>query len=1150
MTSPLPLLPLKIAFHVNHFSIRGSEIAVFDYARCNDLILNNTSIIAVPSDFRDKRDYRGRPVHDEEIYKRFSFFFKIFEYESKDHLSSILKDEGVSIFYNLKSGENDNFLFPGVKNVCHSIFTYNSSQKHGDIYIPISPTIVDKNIRDLTPFVPHMVKPLPPVTDNLRSFLNIPDTALVFGRYGGEETFNIPFVHQAIVEIAESNPNIYFIFTNTELFTNPRNNIIFMQKISDPKDKRIFINTCDAMIHARKEGESFGLAIAEFSISGKPIVTWKHNRSFDQIEKEFGMKIDVEHTHHIDTLGDSGLYYDTKESLKNLILTFSRGMRYIDNYTDLYSPIRVMEMFDKYIIKPSYSRIIETTSFDGYLYNHFSGDDLAKSLTDNGWEPHVYNTIKKLVKPTDTFVDVGSNIGYHSIRISPFVSKVISIEPCKAISDLLVHNIKLNNLKNVVCVISGLSSTQKTLYIKPFSSSTTNFGDIRLTDLHVDEYDEPVQCVDLDYLMENQTVTIGVIKVDVSGREVEVIKGAIKTIIKHKPYIIIPLESKMFKNGSCFGLKHLMTVLNYSMVEIHSDYPCDHLCYPNEKKSEIERIFNGSIYENKPNTINNNVAIGIKYRIIVDQDRIKSSGFKEVPKMTRVKLMCNWTTGDDLCRCWEKMSKGNGMWNNIQVVPDDKDIDYYVIINKPRNGDKYIPSKTMVFRMEPDTSTSSRWNDWYSNKRDFMYFFDLEKYRNNSEWHLGLTYNDLKTTHPTKTKVLSSVVSSLYDMEGHRKRIDFIKYCQSKGMMIDVYGRDNTHNLKSHKGELPYHNKNEGILPYKYTFIAENCSMDNYFTEKIIDSILGETLCFYWGCSNIGSFIDPRSYIALDLNDMEKSLSIVVNSISNNEWETRLPFIRKEKEKIISRYSFFPRIEGYISLSNLDCKVVNLDRRSDRWEKFEKDVFDKDFHRYSRFPAVDGINMKIDSTVALLFQNFSHRRPKRGEVGCALSHLKLWETVATNVLQNRDTLILEDDISFVTGFNDRLAMVYQNMKEVDPEFDVLYIGYHINKDVGMFSSENLIISLEDIMRTTSTLQHMFGSHGGGTFGYIVSPRGAKKLISSLNNGFLFPVDYQMLLSSKLVSLKSYCAVTPLIESEMYEQSNMSVDTDIQNTDTI
>jgi GR25 family glycosyltransferase involved in LPS biosynthesis len=500
------------------------------------------------------------------------------------------------------------------------------------------------------------------------------------------------------------------------------------------------------------------------------------------------------------------------------------------------------------------------------------------------------------------------------------------------------------------------------------------------------------------------------------------------------------------------------------------------------------------------------------------------------------------------------MSQGDYKWNNIQITYEDNDIDYYIIINKPQPNCKHITNKTIVFRMEPDTETSSHWNDWYQSKDEFLYFLDLSKFRNNSEWHLGLTYNEMTSgCESKKTRVLSSVVSSLYQMEGHKKRIDFIKYLQSNNIEIDVYGRDNLFNLQNHKGELPYHNKNDGILPYKYTFIAENCSMNNYFTEKLLDGIIGETLCFYWGCPNIDRFIDNRSYIQLDLNNFEESIKIVKQSIDNDEWSKRINIIKQEKKKIVEHYSFFPRVEGLLSIINLPCCVVNLDRRTDRWENFQLSCKNVGFKRYSRFSAVDGSKLNVNGDIVNMFRNFP-RKPKRGEIGCAITHYNIWKNVAQN------TLILEDDAILCDNFVDNLAMIYRTMSDNNKlDFDVLYIGYHLNKDVVnekkltehdlLINKNNIITPMEDILKYRTTT-NMFGYHGGGTFGYIISPRGAKKLVESIENeGFLWPVDYHMLLKS-LTCIKSYCLIDRIVKSDMYENNSKQecVDTDIQHSD--
>ena len=299
---------------------------------------------------------------------------------------------------------------------------------------------------------------------------------------------------------------------------------------------------------------------------------------------------------------------------------------------------------------------------------------------------------------------------------------------------------------------------------------------------------------------------------------------------------------------------------------------------------------------------------------------------QQAPKT--VKIMCNWMSSADLGACWDKMSQGQLTWNSLTfITQDDARADYYVIINRPPYPHiYYAPQKTIVFRMEPDTGTNPYWNNWFLSASDFMWFMDLDRFRNNSEWHLSLSHSDLTHQYIPKThNRLSSVVSSLYVMEGHRLRLDFLKYLEEKhdpDIQLDIYGKTNSFQFHHYRGELPYHQKDNGILPYKYTFIAENCSRPNYLTEKILDAILGETLCFYWGCSNIESFLHPLSYVKLDLHDKEQSFQTVKLCISMHEWECRLPFIRQEKAKILAHYSLFPRVESLIYTSEVGVMAL------------------------------------------------------------------------------------------------------------------------------------------------------------------------------------------------------------------------------------
>lgn len=278
--------------------------------------------------------------------------------------------------------------------------------------------------------------------------------------------------------------------------------------------------------------------------------------------------------------------------------------------------------------------------------------------------------------------------------------------------------------------------------------------------------------------------------------------------------------------------------------------------------------------------------------------------------VVRVKLICDWLKPHEIYNYWNKLSKGDCKWNNIQVVGDGEDVDYFCIINKPNNN-SFIEEKTIFMPMEPKIHT--QYFNWL-NKRKPNFLYTLN--RQNIEWWLQKTYTQLMNEEINKTKLISVITSSKYFDDGHRKRLNFLKFIENKNFNFDYYGKGNRFNLKNYLGELPLRNKNDGLLPYKYTIACENTQEKNYFTEKLVDGILGECLCFYWGCPNISDFIDERVIIILDLDNFEKSLETIKEAIKNNEWEKRIDIIKKEKLKILNELQFFPTLERIINTLN------------------------------------------------------------------------------------------------------------------------------------------------------------------------------------------------------------------------------------------
>jgi len=136
-------------------------------------------------------------------------------------------------------------------------------------------------------YVPHIVD-LPAANKNLREKLNIPKDAFVFGRLGGYDTFDLQWVHKQIDDFLDKNKNVYFVFVNTKPFSN-HPNIRYVKEILTKQGKSNFIESCDAMVHARSIGESFGLSIAEFLFHNKPVVAWEGGRDRNHLQMLAGM---------------------------------------------------------------------------------------------------------------------------------------------------------------------------------------------------------------------------------------------------------------------------------------------------------------------------------------------------------------------------------------------------------------------------------------------------------------------------------------------------------------------------------------------------------------------------------------------------------------------------------------------------------------------------------------------------------------------------------------------------------------------------------------------------------------------------------------------------------------------------------------------
>ena len=141
----------------------------------------------------------------------------------------------------------------------------------------------------------------------------------------------------------------------------------------------------------------------------------------------------------------------------------------------------------------------------------------------------------------DTFVDVGACIGNHSVFFSSIADDVVSFEPLKENFYHLTLNLKLNGIKNVDFYNFGLGYKEEltTLW---YDSAQKNSGNSTMEG-KLPETDSArfVPVIQMDSLEINN---VKLIKIDVEGYEVEVLKGAIKTIEMFHPDMFIECSTQ------------------------------------------------------------------------------------------------------------------------------------------------------------------------------------------------------------------------------------------------------------------------------------------------------------------------------------------------------------------------------------------------------------------------------------------------------------------------------------------------------------------------------------------------------------------------------------------------------------------------------
>jgi len=185
----------------------------------------------------------------------------------------------------------------------------------------------------------------------------------------------------------------------------------------------------------------------------------------------------------------------------------------------------------------------------------FSNDLIGREIIVNGFYEYdqlilISNFLDKKNIHGGVFMDIGANIGNHTVFFKNRFKKILSFEPNPLVYPLLTINTKEST--NINLFPYGLSnkSSKETLY---YCSNNIGKGGVDVTDT---DSSVPIDLKTFDNdLLEGQTLKL--IKIDTEGHEELILKGMQDILIKQSPYIIIEVNIDKGDNPAISQLKKM-----------------------------------------------------------------------------------------------------------------------------------------------------------------------------------------------------------------------------------------------------------------------------------------------------------------------------------------------------------------------------------------------------------------------------------------------------------------------------------------------------------------------------------------------------------------------------------------------------------------
>ena len=214
---------------------------------------------------------------------------------------------------------------------------------------------------------------------------------------------------------------------------------------------------------------------------------------------------------------------------------------------------------------------MERVYVDPYLFVVHKNDQVVSDCLKTGvlYEKFIISFVKNFIDPTKNILDIGANIGTHTIPYSTHtIGNVYAFEPQPVIFELLQKNIESNYCNTIYPYNFGASDKDDIFFMNARYDQKKDQGAFKICEEKEGDIGIHVECKRIDNL---NIPNVGYIKIDVEDHELNTLLGLEKTIRTNLPNLMIEIHDSSSTRSDILELIENLGYKFYYKLS-HSEY--------------------------------------------------------------------------------------------------------------------------------------------------------------------------------------------------------------------------------------------------------------------------------------------------------------------------------------------------------------------------------------------------------------------------------------------------------------------------------------------------------------------------------------------------------------------------------------------------